>query len=102
MEKTAEAERKEELKKAKQEAAVKAAEEAKAALEPAKPVKEPDEIRFSRYGHHNSPINDECKHSQQNVCEPCERPHEKKQLVYSPTYVQVGLAEWIVRPFLML
>jgi len=48
MEKTAEAERKEELKKAKQEAAVKAAEEAKAALEPAKPVKEPDEIRFSR------------------------------------------------------
>ena len=51
MEKTAEAERKEELKKAKQEAAVKAAEEAKAALEPAKPVKEPDEIRFSRYGH---------------------------------------------------
>ena len=61
MEKTAEAERKEELKKAKQEAAVKAAEEAKAALEPAKPVKEPDEIRFSRYGHHNSPINDDCK-----------------------------------------
>ena len=49
MEKTAEAERKEELKKAKQEAAVKAAEEDKAALEPAKPVKEPDEIRFSRY-----------------------------------------------------
>ena len=61
MEKTAEAERKVELKKAKQEAAIKAAEEAKAALEPAKPVKEPDEIRFSRYGHHNSPIRDECQ-----------------------------------------
>ena len=81
MEKTAEAERKGELKKAKQEAAVKAAEEAKAALEPAKPVKEPDEIRFSRYGHHNSPINDECKHSQQNVCEPCERPQRKIAIV---------------------
>lgn len=48
MKKTADDERKVEAKKAREEAALKAAEEAKAALVPAKPIKERDEIRFSR------------------------------------------------------